>query len=64
MWPFDGLFPPLVDFSPWYNLILGAILIFAGLIGFKYIPGKIGTLIALGLLGVGLAVATGYLVIL
>lgn len=50
--------------SPFYNLILGAILIFAGIIGFKYIPGKSGWLIALILLGSGLAIALGYLVVL
>lgn len=59
MWPFDD---PL-NLSPFYNLILGTILIFAGIIGFKYIPGKTGTLVSLVMLGVGIAIALGYWVI-
>ena len=60
MWPFDTI----VDFSGFYNLILGIALIFAGIISFKYLPGKLGSLMALIILVVGIVIATGYLVIL
>ena len=60
MWPFDSI----IDYSGFYNLILGAILIFAGIISFKSLGGKFGALVGLILLGVGLVIATGYLVIL
>ena len=60
MWPFDDL----VDTSPLYNMIFGIALIFAGIIGFKYLPGFIGKLISFGMLLAGLVIATGYWVVI
>ena len=61
MWPFDD---PL-NLSPLYNLISGAILIFAGLLSFKYVPGKLfAFLVGAGLMVAGGAIALGYWVIL
>ena len=61
MWPFDD---PL-NLSPLYNLILGAILIFAGLFAMKAIPGKFFSfLIGIGMVIAGAAIAIGYWVIL
>ena len=68
MWPFDDLFgwgagSAIDAISPLFNIIAGIGLMFCGILGFKFIPGKTGTLIALILLGVGLAMTLGYLVI-
>ena len=61
MWPFDD---PL-NLSPIYNLILGAVMIFAGLVSFKMIPGKLFSfLVGAGLMVAGGLIAIGYWVII
>ena len=61
---FTDLFGPLVDTSPAYNFIFGIILIFAGIMSFKFLPGFIGKLIAFGMLLSGLAIALGYWIVI
>ena len=61
---FTDLFGAVVDTSPTYNFIFGIVLIFAGIMSFKYLPGFIGKLIAFGMLLAGFAIALGYLVVI
>ena len=61
---YDDLFGPVIDLSPFYNMLFGIVLIFAGIISFKYLPGFIGKLIAFGMLLAGFAIALGYLVVI
>ena len=65
MWPFDYFLPSATDiFAPVLNLILGLGLMFLGLLAFKYVPGRlVSIIIALGMLGGGLAIILGYVVV-
>jgi hypothetical protein len=61
-WPIDW---PALDLSPLYNLVLFAIFLFAGIMAFRYVPGKNFRLIAgFGLIALGVAVLMGWLVVI
>lgn len=55
----SGIFPSIeiIDLSPLYKIIIFGILLFAGIIAFKYVPGKkLNLIIALGLIGLGFGI--------
>lgn len=61
---YEDIFGTVFDVAQIYNFIFGIVLIFAGIISFKYLPGFIGKLIAFGMLLAGFAIALGYLVVI
>jgi len=61
---FEDMFGYVFDASPIYNFVFGIVLLFAGIIGFKYLPGLIGKLISFGMLLAGIVIATGYWVVI
>lgn len=60
IWPFDDV----INLSPFYNMIFGIVLIFAGIVSFKFLPGFIGKIIAFGMLLAGVVIALGYWVVI
>ena len=61
-WPGEGIGTTLFDLSGLYNILIFGILLIAGIIAFKYLPGKtFPLLVGGGLMLLGFAVLMGYI---